>query len=124
MPSFICRPSSRAEPLNGAAMPKRISLSVTPRTLGPGVAAMAGAGAAGKAAGGIAAAIDVVGSGAGGAGGAAGTAGAATAVAGCAAAALTGSSAGAVGAVVSTPREVIAASCGAGDVGAGALAKR
>src|SRR5215472_11788361 len=118
MPSFICRPSSRAEPLNGAAMPKRISLSVTPRTLGPGVAAMAGAGAAGKAAGGIAAAIDVVGSGA---GGAAGTAGAATAVAGCAAAALTGSSAGAVGAVVSTPREVIAASCGAGDVGAGAL---
>src|SRR5262249_19485191 len=32
-PSFICRPSSRAGPLNGAAMPKRISLSVTPLTL-------------------------------------------------------------------------------------------
>src|SRR5499425_834658 len=34
-PSFICRPSSLAGPLNGAAMPKRISLSVTPLTAGP-----------------------------------------------------------------------------------------
>ena len=31
IPSFICRPSSRAEPENGAAMPKRISLSLMPR---------------------------------------------------------------------------------------------
>src|SRR5215471_9896333 len=54
-PSFICRPSSLAGPLNGAAMPKRISLSVTPLTAGPraasetGVAAatVTGAGAAG-----------------------------------------------------------------------------
>src|SRR5262249_27856355 len=34
-PSFICRPSSLAGPLNGAALPKRISLSVTPLTLAP-----------------------------------------------------------------------------------------
>ena len=34
MPSFICRPSSRDEPEKGATMPKRISLSVTPRTAG------------------------------------------------------------------------------------------
>src|SRR6201995_4814443 len=34
MPSFICRPSSRDEPENGPTMPKRISLSVTPRTAG------------------------------------------------------------------------------------------
>ena len=32
MPSFIWRPSSRDAPENGATMPKRISLSVTPRT--------------------------------------------------------------------------------------------
>src|SRR5215470_13873922 len=31
MPSFIWRPSSLAEPLNGAEMPNRISLSLTPR---------------------------------------------------------------------------------------------
>ena len=36
MPSFIWRPSSLAEPENGATMPKRISLSVTPRTLAAG----------------------------------------------------------------------------------------
>src|SRR5581483_9216926 len=34
MPSFICRPSSREAPEKGATMPKRISLSVTPRTAG------------------------------------------------------------------------------------------
>ena len=34
MPSFICRPSSRDDPEKGATMPKRISLSVTPRTAG------------------------------------------------------------------------------------------
>src|ERR1700741_4772062 len=33
MPSFIWRPSSFAAPENGAAMPKRISRSVPPRTL-------------------------------------------------------------------------------------------
>src|SRR3954470_19249742 len=32
MPSFICRPSSLEGPEKGAAMPNRISLSVTPRT--------------------------------------------------------------------------------------------
>src|SRR5258705_7703510 len=46
-PSFICRPSSLAGPLNGAAMPKRISLSVTPLTAGP---RGAGAGRVGAAA--------------------------------------------------------------------------
>src|SRR5262249_12736945 len=46
-PSFICRPSSLAGPLNGAAMPKRISLSVTPLTAG---ARGAGAGMTGAAA--------------------------------------------------------------------------
>ena len=46
-PSFICRPSSLAGPLNGAAMPKRISLSVTPLTTGP---CGAGAGRVGAAA--------------------------------------------------------------------------
>src|SRR5215831_7116195 len=50
MPSFICRPNSLAEPLNGAAIPNRISVSVTPRTAGPGwgcgpTAANVGAGA-------------------------------------------------------------------------------
>src|SRR5262249_12863195 len=50
MPSFIWRPSSLAEPLNGAAIPKRISVSVTPRTAGVGrgcglTAASVGAGA-------------------------------------------------------------------------------
>src|SRR5580692_6737495 len=34
MPSFIWLPSSLAAPLNGAEIPKRISLSVTPRMLG------------------------------------------------------------------------------------------
>ena len=33
MPSFICRPSSLAEPENGATIPKRISFSLMPRTL-------------------------------------------------------------------------------------------
>src|SRR5215468_1959770 len=47
-PSFICRPSSLAGPLNGAAMPKRISLSVTPlrtaaRGAGAGMTATAAA---------------------------------------------------------------------------------
>src|SRR5262249_31456102 len=46
-PSFICRPSSLAGPLNGAAMPKRISLSVTPLTT---PARDAGAGTTGTAA--------------------------------------------------------------------------
>src|SRR5215471_17802553 len=46
-PSFICRPSSLAGPLNGAAMPKRISLSVTPLTT---AARDAGAGMTGTAA--------------------------------------------------------------------------
>ena len=34
MPSFIWRPSSREAPEKGPTMPKRISLSVTPRTAG------------------------------------------------------------------------------------------
>ena len=39
MPSFIWRPSSRAEPEKGATIPNRISLSVTPRTFTLGVVA-------------------------------------------------------------------------------------
>ena len=35
MPSFIWLPSSLAAPLNGAEIPNRISLSVTPRMVGP-----------------------------------------------------------------------------------------
>src|SRR5262249_4188709 len=46
-PSFICRPSSLAGPLEGAAMPERISLSFTPPTA---AAAGAGAGRTGTAA--------------------------------------------------------------------------
>src|SRR5215831_3683106 len=34
MPIFICWPSSLAGPVNGAEMPKRISLSLTPRMAG------------------------------------------------------------------------------------------
>src|SRR2546423_13019690 len=66
-PSFICRPSSLAEPLNGAAMPNTISVSVTPRTVGPTgrCAAVAGGGPGGGAGG-------VVGGGGGGVGGPAG----------------------------------------------------
>src|SRR5437868_6301557 len=45
MPSFIWRPSSRAEPEKAAAMPKRISRSVMPRTAGPGAAGTVLAGA-------------------------------------------------------------------------------
>src|ERR1700752_2082799 len=36
IPSFIWRPSSRAEPAKGAAKPKRISRSVMPRPTGGG----------------------------------------------------------------------------------------
>src|SRR5450631_1070100 len=47
MPSFIWRPSSLAEPENGAAIPNRISRSVTPRT---GEPAATGSGAVGAVA--------------------------------------------------------------------------
>src|SRR5215831_10556479 len=68
IPSFIWRPSSLAEPENGATIPKRISRSVTPRTFEaeprgaagatPGVTAatVAGGAAAAGAGGAVAAA--------------------------------------------------------------------
>src|SRR5258708_37633942 len=43
IPSFIWRPSSFAGPENGAAIPNRISRSVTPRTCGPAAATATGA---------------------------------------------------------------------------------
>ena len=39
IPCFICRPSSRAGPENGAAMPNRISSRVTPWAEAAGLAA-------------------------------------------------------------------------------------
>src|SRR5262245_58756623 len=90
-PSFICRPSSLADPLNGAAMPNRISLSETPLTAGP--------------AGGIERAAVVVGAGA---EGAVGTDGAATVAAGAADGA-------AVDAAVAAPARAVVAGA-AGDV--------
>src|SRR5258705_12793319 len=50
IPSFIWRPSSFEEPEKGAAIPNRISRSVTPRTAGP--AGGRGGGAAGGVGGG------------------------------------------------------------------------
>src|SRR6516162_2214936 len=73
MPSFIWRPSSRAEPEKGATMPKRISLLLMPRTL------LAGSGTACVMVG-VAVAIVAGGAATGGAGGAGGAAGAASAV--------------------------------------------
>src|SRR5271156_3940157 len=45
MPIFIWRPSSRDAPLNGAAIPNKISASLTPRTALSGELACAGGGA-------------------------------------------------------------------------------
>src|SRR5581483_5594282 len=75
MPSFISRPSSREEPEKGATMPKRISLSVTPRTAGNVPSGTAGATV------GVAARATVVCAADGGAGGAADAVGAGAALA-------------------------------------------
>src|SRR6478735_9616183 len=74
MPSYIWRPSSLAEPENGATIPKRISLSVTPRTLDAAsgtagvtvgvTAAVCWAGAGGGAAAAAGGMIDAIGAGA------------------------------------------------------------
>src|SRR5208282_494977 len=45
MPIFIWRPSSRDAPLNGAAIPNKISASLTPRTALSGELVCAGGGA-------------------------------------------------------------------------------
>ena len=102
-PSFIWRPSSLAGPLNGAAMPKRISLSVTPLTSGT---RGAGAGAVGVAA--------ATAAGAEGAG----------AVAEAAALASSSDVAGGVTVTVWTGRVELAASCGAAAGGRASLVNR